>query len=127
MPTQYESYFFSSDPAAGALNVSTDGTTFTVQLSDPISVPSDAKACHVGVNTAAIWNTSPNIGPELGPAGVDDNKFRYTTSTAPAGTYDITFPTGQYSLGAISTYLSSQLTNNGHATNLFTIGGQAAT
>lgn len=121
-----ESYFFTSDTAAGAV-VSSDGTTFTVQLGDPISVPAGAKACHVGVNTAAIWNTSPNIGPGLGPGGVDDYKFRYTTSTAPAGTYDVTFPTGQYSLGAISSYLSSQLTNNGHAANLFLLGGQAAT
>jgi hypothetical protein len=96
-----------------------------VQLGDPIGIPSDAKACHVGVNT--IWNTSPNIGPFYGPGGVDDNKFRYTTSTAPAGTYDITLPTGQYSVEAISSYLSSQFANNGHVAGLFTIGGQAAT
>jgi hypothetical protein len=123
----HETYFFSSDTAAGALNVSSDGTQFTVQLTDPIAIPAGAKACELGVVTAAIWNTSPNIGVGLGPGGVDDNKFRYTTSTAPAGTYDVTFPTGQYSIGAISSFLSSAFTNNGHAANLFTIGGQAAT
>ena len=127
MPQYNESYFFSSDPAAGALNVSSDGTQFTVQLSDPLGAPSDAKACHVGVVTGSIWNNSPNIGPGLGPAGVDDNKFQYTTSTGTPGTYNITFPTGQYSIAAISSYLATAFVNNGHAANLFVIGGQAAT
>ena len=127
MPQYNESYFFSSDPAAGALNVSSDGTQFTVQLSDPLGAPSDAKACHVGVVTGSIWNYSPNIGPGLGPAGVDDNKFQYTTSTGTPGTYNITFPTGQYSIAAISSYLATAFVNNGHAANLFVIGGQAAT
>jgi hypothetical protein len=66
----------------------------------------DAVACELGVVSAAVWNNSPNIGPGLGPGGVDDYKFQYTTSTAPAGTYD-TFPTGLYSLAAISSFLSS--------------------
>ena len=86
-----------------------------------------ALACELGVVTASIWNNSPNIGPGLGPAGVDDNKFQYTTSTAPAGTYSITLPTGLYSLAAISSYMSSRFVNNGHASNLFVFSGQAAT
>ena len=46
---------------------------------------------------------------------------------APAGTYSITFPTGQYSLTAIGQYLATQFKNNGHPTNLFVLGGQEAT
>ena len=113
-----QSFFFSSDTAAGAQNVSSDGTRFSVQLADPIAIPNGALACELGVVTASIWNNSSN-GPGLGPAGVDDNKFQYTTSTAPAGTYSITLPTGLYSLGAISSYMSSRFVNNGHAANLF--------
>ena len=122
-----ESYFFSSDPLAGAQNVSADGTTFTVKLSEAITIPIDAVAPEVGIVTAAIWNTSPNIGPALGAGGVDDYKFQYTTSVAPAGTYDVTFPTGQYSLSAISSYLVTALSNNLHPVNLFSGGGQDAT
>ena len=122
-----QTYFFSSDPANEALNVSSDGSKFSVQLSAPISVPAGARACEAGVITAAIWNTTPTVGPGLGPAGVDDNKFSNTTSAVPAGTYNITFPTGQYSLTAIGQYLSSQFTNNGHAANLMSLGGQEAT
>ena len=51
-----ESYFFSSDPLAGAQNVSADGTTFTVKLSEAITISIDAVAPEVGVVTAAIWN-----------------------------------------------------------------------
>ena len=122
-----QSFFFSSDTAAGAQNVSSDGTQFSVQLADPIAIPRDAVACELGVLSASIWNTSPNIGPGLGAGGVDNNRFRYTTSTASAGTFNITLPTGLYSLAAISSYLSSQFVNNGHASNLFTLGGQGAT
>ena len=46
---------------------------------------------------------------------------------APAGTYDVTFPTGQYSLPAISSYLVTALSNNLHPVNLFSVGGQDAT
>ena len=122
-----QSFFFSSDTAAGAQNVSSDGTQFSVQLADPIAIPRDAVACELGVLSASIWNTSPNIGPGLGAGGVDNNRFRYTTSTAPAGTFNITLPTGLYSLAAISSYLSSQFVNNGHVSKLFTLGEQGAT
>ena len=121
-----QSFFFSSDTKAGAQNVSSDGTRFSVQLADPIAIPDGALACELGVVTASIWNNSPNIGPGLGPPGVDDNNFQYTTSTAPAGTYSITLPTGLYSLAAISSYMSSRFVNNGHAANLFSLSGQAA-
>ena len=94
-----QSFFFSSDTVAGAQNVSSDGTRFSVQLADPIAIPDGALTCELGVVTASIWNNSPNIGAGLGPAGVDNNKFQYTTSTAPAGTYSTTLPTGLLSGG----------------------------
>ena len=113
--------------SAGADNVSADGTSFEVTLQRPIMIPNDAVACEVGVISASIWNNSPNIGPDLGAGGIDNNLFRYTTSTGTPGTYNITFPTGLYSLAALSSYLSGQFVNNGHASNLFTLSGQAAT
>lgn len=125
--TYSSSYFFTSSAAAGATNVSADGTQFSLVLTNPIAIPPDAVAVELGVLSASIWNNSPNIGPGLGPGLVDDYKFRYTTSLAPAGTYDINFPTGLYSLAALSSFLSTQFVNNGHPANLFTLSGAAAT
>ena len=113
--------------SAGADNVSADGTSFEVTLQRPINIPDNAVACEVGVIDGSIWNNSPNIGPRLGAGSIDNNLFRYTTSTGTPGTYNITFPTGLYSLTALSSYLSSQFVNNGHAPNLFTLSGQSAT
>ena len=125
--TYSSSYFFTSSTAAGAVNVSADGSQFAVALTNPIAIPPDAVAVELGVLSANIWNNSPNIGPGLGPGLVDDYKFQYTTSLAPAGVYNITFPTGLYSLAAISSFLSTQFVNNGHPSNLFTLSGAAAT
>ena len=121
-----QAYFFSSDPAAGtgAVNVSPDGSAFTVQLNDGIEVPAGAVACEVGVSTGAIWATTPNIGPGLGAGGADDNKFSYTTGGLD---FFVTVPTGQYQLPAITSYLATQFLANGHAANIFTLGGQDAT
>jgi hypothetical protein len=125
--TEQSGYFFTSDTTAGALNVSADGSAFSVQLSDPLYLPPSVVGAEVGIISASVWNTSPNIGAGLGPAGVNNNGFRYTTSTGTPGVYDIVIPEGLYSLSALSSYLSTQFVNNGHAANLFSLGGQGAT
>ena len=59
-----QSFFFSSDTEAGAQNVSSDGTRFSVQLADPIAIFNGALACELGVVTASIWNNSPTLAPD---------------------------------------------------------------
>lgn len=115
--TYSSSYFFTSSAAAGATNVSADGTQFSLVLTNPIAIPHDAVAVELGCFPRASGTTAPISGPGS-VQGSSTTKFRYTTSLAPAGTYDINFPTGLY---------STQFVNNGHPANLFTLSGAAAT
>lgn len=116
------SYIFNSDPAAGAQNVSADGSSFQVTLNSPLKIPRDAIDVQMGLIQSAIWNTSPNIAAAFG-----NNNFTFTTSVAPAGTHSITIPDGLYSVEALNTYLSSQYVNLGYPANLITIGGNDST
>jgi hypothetical protein len=120
--TRRISIFFNSDPAAGSIGLSTDGSTFNVALSPPIKIPRSAIACEVYVPQASIWNTSPNISSDF-----KNNIFTFTTSVAPAGTYTITFPQGLYSLDDIGAYISAQLVNLTLPSNLFTFTGNGST
>jgi hypothetical protein len=116
------SLLFSSDVAIGAENVSADGTVFTVTMDTPLAIPAGAMNAKMGVTSASIWNVTPNISADFG-----NNVFRYTTSTAPAGTFTIVVPTGLYSLDALGAYLSTQFSNTGHDPALFTLSGDQAT
>ncbi len=111
-----------SDPTAGAENVSADGSTFQITLYNPISIPRGCVDCKAGVISSSIWNTSYNIA-----AAYSNNQFRFTTTSAPAGTYTWTIPDGLYSVAGLNGYLSAQFVNTGLPANLITISGDAAT
>ena len=55
------SLLVSSDPAQGASNVSQDGSSFEIQLDDPIVIPRDALNVTVSVEEASVWWVVPNI------------------------------------------------------------------
>ena len=116
------SYIFNSDPASGSQQLSADGSSFTVTLNLPISIPNSAVDATAGVLQANIWNTSPNISAQF-----NNNIFRFTTLQAPAGTYTITIPDGLYGVEDLNTYLSSQFVNLGLSANLISIGGDNST
>ena len=117
------SMFFSSDPADGAQNVSADGTKFSIALNNAINVPKGSVSCEVGIQSASIWNTSPNLSPDF-----NNNKFVFTTSNAAQpGTTTITFPEGLYSLTNFNTFLSSQFINLGLPNNLITLVADTST
>ena len=116
------SYIFSSNVAAGAENVSADGSQFQVSLNNAIRVPQGAVNCEIGILHASIWNNSPNISAEF-----KNNQFRFTTSTGVPGTYTIAIPDGLYSVPFLNSYLSSQFVNLGYVANLFTVTGNDAT
>lgn len=113
---------FSSNPAIGAENVSSDGTSFSVILNQPISIPSSAVSCHLGVIDATIWNITNNISASIG-----NNDFTFTTTAAPAGTYSVTIPDGLYSLSGLNAFLSTAFSNLGLPSNLILLGGDDAT
>jgi hypothetical protein len=115
-------YYFSSDPAVGALNISPGGDAFSVQLNTPLSIPRGALACDLSVVSASIPYVNPNIS-----AALSNNNFTFTTSVAPAGTYSVTIPNGLYSLEGLGSFLSNSFINLGLPTNLITLSGDNAT
>ena len=113
------SMFFSSDPLTGARNVSADGSEFSVQLNNPLSIPSNCLDCSLSVIQSSIWNTSYNISADFG-----NNIFAFNVAETP---YSITIPDGLYSLSGLNAYLSTQFVNLGLAANVITLSGDDST
>jgi hypothetical protein len=109
---------FSSDVSLGALNVSSDGSQFSVQLDKSISVPKNAKNVTLEVDSAAIWWTVLNI-----ESGVNDHLRVFAGATW----NDIYIPQGLYDLNSLETALEKAVINLGLASDLFVIEGDSAT
>jgi hypothetical protein len=101
-------FLVSSDTANGAANVSTDGSSFTVQLDDSFDIPKNAKNVQVAVMDGEIWYNTPNI-----ETGVNDDMKVVSDGTgatpATVGTYNITIPEGLYTHTALNTAIGIQL------------------
>lgn len=94
------SLLVSSDPSAGAQNVSTDGSSFTINLSTAIEIPKEAKNVNVSVLDATVWNTTPNvIEGENNKLVLDDGKVQY----------ELEIPTGLYDLPALQSAVYREL------------------
>lgn len=113
--TKYLTYLFDS---VTGLNVSADGSTFSINLESPLLIPQDALSCRARVTESSIWNVTPNISAAIG-----NNKFRYTVG---ATSYDKTIPDGLYSLDNLSLYISRELQNDGLPVNVITLSGDQA-
>ena len=113
------SFFFSSDAANKAQNVSEDGSQFSVVLDTPISLPQGALSATLSVNQASIWNTSYNISASFG-----NNKITIVESGTPI---TLTIPDGLYSLNGLNSYFATQFVNLGQPTNLILVSGDEAT
>jgi hypothetical protein len=100
-----ENYEFSSDPASGSLNLSADGSTFDVQLNNPIEIPHNAKSVRLAVYNATIWNNAFNIS-----ADIENNQFTYIVGGV---SKTATIPDGQYSVSALQSAISRILSDNG--------------
>ena len=100
------SLLVNSDPATGAINVSSDGSQFTIQLQDGIKVPKEAKNVHVSLQESTVWWTIPNI-----LTGVNDKLY----ITAPRASDDaltvylITIPQALYDLIALNDSIRREL------------------
>ena len=114
-----QSYIFTSDTTLGATNKSADGSTFTVNLNTPLSIPKEAIAPTVELIGATIWYNTPNISAALG-----NNQFRYIVSATPEV---FTIPDGLYSLAALNDLISREVVNDGYASDLIVITGDDAT
>ena len=54
-------FIVTSDPKQGAVNVSSNGSRFTVKLEEPIEIPATAVNCTLSVDEATVWWTVANI------------------------------------------------------------------
>lgn len=116
---QSQSYFFSSDPANNAKNVSSDGSSFSVQLDQPLSLPKGVVGATIEVSQASIWNNSFNISEEIG-----NNKMRILAQNDPIL---LTIPDGQYSLDGLNDFISRDLQGRGLDPNMIILNGDEAT
>jgi hypothetical protein len=107
----------------GAKNVSSDGSTFTVQYDSPFGVPSDAKNVYVSVEESEIWWNIFNV-----VAGVND-QFKIVSDgsgSAPSpNTYNntVTITPGLYDPKGINKAIQQALSNDGADPKLIDIVG----
>lgn len=94
---QEVSFIVSSDPDAGAINRTPDGSSFEIQLQDGLKIPKDAVNVSVSVEESTIWWVVPNIIEDVNDkiyifGDNDDEKApvaQLFTVQIPQGLYDI--------------------------------------
>jgi hypothetical protein len=124
------SYIFSSNPDNGAINVSADGSSFSVQLNQPIAIPAEAIHATLEVQSANVWWTIPSVSAALG----NNKLYIYSEWIATDGgippnypNYEITIADGLYSLDGLSAAIARELANQGLPSNLITLAGDNST
>ncbi len=115
-------FIISSDVLNGATNKSADGSTFDVQLEQPLQIPANASNVTLEVQTATIWWTVPNI-----LTGVND-KFRLKEPLVNAGAFtDVIIPQGLYDLVGLAAAIEREIVDAGYTAGMFTFSGDTAT
>jgi hypothetical protein len=104
-----ESLLASSNPNSGAVNVSPDGSEFTIQLEDGLEIPKDALNSTLEVQEATVWWTVPNI-----ITGQNDKLYITALSNVDVLTpYVITLPQGLYDQPALNVAVQRELETQG--------------
>ncbi len=111
--------FVSADPALGAINLTSGNDRFSVQFKRTIIIPNDATNITLECNQANIWWTSLNI-----KLGVND-AFRVIVS--PATTHNVVLAPGLYDISGLNAAINSLLINEGLASGVITLTGDAST
>jgi hypothetical protein len=107
------SMIVSSDPSAGAINRSSDGSYFEVQLQDGLKIPTDALNVNVSVEEATVWWVVPNI-----ITGENNRMYISGPNTADVlTTFSITIPQGLYDLSGLNQAVLRELENIGAKIN----------
>ena len=100
-----ESFYFSTDTRNDPnVTVSADGSSMSINLDNPIEISRASVHSTLEVQSATIWNVSPNISSQFG-----NNKLTYYINNILQT--DITIADGQYSLSSINQTLSSEFQN----------------
>lgn len=107
------SIILSSDPEAGAINRSADGSAFEIQLQDGLQIPKQAKNLTLAVQEATVWWTVPNI-----ITGENDKMYITGFDTFDVlQNYTVTIPQGLYDLSGINQAVLRELENAGAKIN----------
>ena len=109
MVPQEISILLSSDPANGALNVSSDGSQFEVQLQDAIQIPREAQNVTISSEESTVWFVVPNI-----ITGVNDKMYVDGPDTLDVTqSFVITIPQGLYNSSQLNSAVLRELENAG--------------
>ena len=103
------SMFVSSDPIAGAINRSSDGSSFEIQLQDSLAIPKEAMNVNISVEEATVWWVVPNI-----ITGENDKMYITGPDTLDVvQLFTVTIPQGLYDLSGINQAILRELENLG--------------
>jgi len=108
MVPQEVSMIVSSDPEAGAINRSEDGSRFEVQLQDGLKIPKEAVDVTVSVEESTVWWVIPNIitdvndkmyitGPSSG-GGLVETDQETMGYPSPGGVMSVSFSATEFGL-----------------------------
>jgi len=109
-----------SNPANGAKNLSFNGSTFTVELNEPVPIPRDAINVTVTVTDSTVWFVTPNI-----VTGSNDQFIIYDGLSTT--TYVLTIPQGLYSWSQLGAMITTQLLNVGAVGDEVRLGSNLST
>ncbi len=112
---------FSSSAEAGAVNISSDGSSFDVVLERPIVVPDDAFNCYLTVRSATVWWNTYNI-----EEGVND-RMLVLYDNGVGTTHLLTVDPGLYDLEHLQTELERQFVLSNIPEDMFTLVPDLAT
>ncbi len=116
-----ESYFFTTGALSGPnATISADGSRLDISLDTPIAIPSGSIDTSIEVQSASIWNTSPNISVAKG-----NNLFDYIVATVAQP--QLTIPDGLYSIDTLNAELQRQFVNAGNAADIINLVGNNST
>ena len=99
------SFIVDSDIRSGALEKTADGSAFTIQLDQPIFIPSNAINPTLDIEESAVWYTTPNIYDD-GPN--QNNKFTFYYSR-PRIQMDLEIPKGIYDVSQIEQQMNNAI------------------
>jgi hypothetical protein len=96
------------------------GSAFKIIMREPIRIYEDCETLTLQVNTANVWNTSPNI------SDVNNNNHFYIEYGA-SGIQDILIENGLYGVSELNNYLQQKFKELGFPEDLITITGDSST
>ena len=103
------SMIVSSDPADGAINRSSDGSYFEIQLQDGLQIPKEALNVNLSVEESTVWWVVPNV-----ITGQNDRMYIHGPDTTDVEQdYVVVIPQGLYDLSGINQAILRELENQG--------------